>query len=383
MSDIYTGCLYKRYGKDKKSFTYYYKIKCGSKVILNKSCKTSVKREANKMLDNAIYELEHGRTSLLSKDMTLNKYLEAWLENDVKLNSKYNTYETYSKLINRHIKNTVGNYKIRQLNTLIMQQVFNDMYKAGYSKSTLELTKNLLSGAFKSAIQTYNLINSNPVSYVKIPKYEIEKELEVKDKIITIKQFNKLIELNPVGTDLYMPFQIAFNTGMRRGEVLALKWENIDFDNKIIHIKKNMIRKGDKIELSTPKTKSSIRDITIGNTLLKILKAHKIRQKENKLKYGKLYIDSDFICTTEIGNPISVNMLDGKMHTLNKKIDFPFTFHYLRHTHTTLLIEAGANIKDVQKRLGHSKLSTTMDTYSHVTDKMKNETVEIFEKLIK
>lgn len=163
-----------------------------------------------------------------------------------------------------------------------------------------------------------------------------------------------------------------------------MQWKNIDLDNKIIHIKYTLIKKpNNKCELVTPKTKSSIRDITIGDTLLKILKAHKIRQKENKSKCGKLYNNSDWVCTNDLGRHFTTYIFEYTIPGLIKKIDFPFTFHYLRHTHATMLIEAGANIKDVQVRLGHSNLSTTMDTYSHVTQKMKNETVDIFERIIK
>lgn len=381
MSDLYTGFLYKR--ENSKGFTWYYKIKVGNKIVINRSAKTSVKKEAKKILDNTIYELEHGMTSALSKDMTLNDYLDCWLENNVKLNCKYNTYITYKNLINEHVKNTIGDYTIKQLNTYLMQQFINNIYKNNYSKSTLQLTKNMLSGAFKCAIQTYNLIDVNPIKYTELPKYETH-EKPVKDKIITKEQFNKLIELNPVGSDLYILLQIAFHTGMRFGEVLGLQWKNIDLDNKVIHVKYTLIKKphGD-TELTTPKTKGSIRDISIGDTLLKILKSHKIRQKENKLKHGKFYIDSDWICTNDFGKLLNIDTIKAALIRLKKKVDFDFTFHYLRHTHATLLIEGGANIKDVQYRLGHDNLATTMNIYSHVTENMKKQTVDIFEKIIK
>lgn len=380
MLNSYTGSLYKR--PNKKGFTYYYKIQLGGETIKKKSCKTSIKKEAKKMLDTILYELNNGMSAALSKDMPLNDYLNCWLEDNVKLNCKYNTYETYKKLIQEHIKNTIGLYKIKQIDTYLIQQFINDMHKNGYSKSTIELTKNMLSGAFKCAIQTYNLININPIQYTKIPKYEASQK-KIKDKIITVEQFNQLIELYPAGSDLYIPLQVAFYTGMRRGEVLGLQWKDIDLDKKIIYVKNTLIKKkGNSLQNST-KTESSTRDITIGDSLLKILKAHKTRQKENKLKHGKLYIDSDWLCTNELGYHLSINSFENKMVTLKKKINFDFTFHCLRHTHATLLIEAGANIKDVQKRLGHDNLATTMNIYSHVTENMKNQTVDIFERIVK
>ena len=380
MSDLYTGFLYKR--ENAKGFTWYYKIKVGNKVVKNKSTKTSVKKEAKKILDRTLYELEHGTSAALSKDMVFNDYLDRWLENNVRLNCKYTTYENYKKVMHEHVENTIGIYKIKQIDTYLIQELLNNMYKNGYSRPTVDLTRNVLSGAFKCAIQTYNLISINPVKYTKIPKYENSKN-KMKDKVITIEQFNKLIELSPMGTDLYLPLQISFHTGMRRGEVLALQWEDIDLDNNIIHVRHSLIKKEGIFELSSPKTESSIRDISIGNTLVKILKAHKLKQKENKLKYGKFYIDGDWVCTHEYGELLNLEQLSNKVFALSRKVDFKFTFHFLRHTHATMLIEAGANIKEVSRRLGHDNLATTMDIYSHVTEKMKNETVDIFEKIIK
>ena len=379
MSDIYTGFLYKR--ENSKGFTWYYKIKAAGKVIHNVSCKTSVKKEAKKILDTKLYELNNGITTALTKDMPLNDYLNCWLEDNVKINCKFNTYDTYKNLIHEHIENTIGFYTIKQLDTYLMQQFINNMYIKGYSQSTMELIKNMLSGAFKCAIQTYNLINFNPIQYTKIPKAKGKKA--IKDKIITIEQFNQLLELSKYSPELHLCLQIGFHTGMRKGEVLALQWQNIDLENKIIHVKNTLIKKpNDTLQKST-KTESSTRDISIGDTLVKILKTHKTKQKENKLKHGKFYNDSDWVCTNELGKQFTSGKFEYGMTKLKKQINFDFTFHSLRHTHATLLIEAGANIKDVQKRLGHDNLATTMDIYSHVTQNMKNQTVDIFEKIIK
>ena len=379
--DLYTGFLYKR--ENTKGFTWYYKIKVGNKVIKNKSTKTSVKKEAKKILDNTLYELNNGVTTALSKDMMFNDYLNRWLDDNVKLNNKHNTYGTYKSLIDEHVRNNIGNYTVKQIDTYLLQQLINDMFKKGYSRSTVDLTRNMLSAAFKCAIQTYGLISINPVKYTKIPKYKTSEKV-VTDKIITLEQFDKILLASKNYPEFYLASQISFHTGMRKGEVLALQWRNIDLDNKVIHVKYTLIKKENGIfDLGTPKTESSVRDISIGNTLVKILKAHRIEQKENKLKYGKLYNDSDWVCTSEYGKLYTNENLNNRAYAIAKKIGFPFTFHYLRHTHATLLIEAGANIKDVQRRLGHDNLATTMDIYSHVTQKMQNETVDIFERIVK
>lgn len=148
-------------------------------------------------------------------------------------------------------------------------------------------------------------------------------------------------------------------------------------------VEKILIGKGKGVfEFGTPKTKSSRRIITIGSTLAAILKRQKTYQNENKLKYGQYYKKSDFVCTKENGENITTDTLKYLSRVVNYELGIDFNFHSLRHTHATMLLEAGANIKDIQKRLGHSRLATTMDTYSHVTEKMKLNTVDIFESLV-
>lgn len=143
-----------------------------------------------------------------------------------------------------------------------------------------------------------------------------------------------------------------------------------------------IIKKEREWVFGTPKTKSSNRTILIGNTLVNILKRHKKHQIENKLKYGKHYTDSSFVCTKENGQPIYTDSLKYLSRVVNYELKILFNFHSLRHTHATMLLESGANIKDIQQRLGHSKLATTMDTYSHVTNKLKQDSVDKFEALI-
>lgn len=202
-------------------------------------------------------------------------------------------------------------------------------------------------------------------------------------KIISLKDFNKILERFPQGSSFYIPLQIAFNTGMRGGEVTALQWDDIDLENKIIHVRHTLISKGKEgFELGTPKTESSYRKINIGDTLTKVLREHKKLQKEMKLKFGEWYINSNFVCTKEMGEHVTTNSLKYLSRVVNYELGIDFNFHSLRHTHATMLLENGANIKDIQHRLGHAKISTTMDTYSHVTNNMRNQTVNIFESIV-
>ncbi|TFJ94611.1 site-specific integrase [Lentibacillus salicampi] len=138
-----------------------------------------------------------------------------------------------------------------------------------------------------------------------------------------------------------------------------------------------MIDHNGRWDIGTPKTASSYRDIKIGDTLISILKRHKTWQKQNKLKYGEFYFDSDFLCTKENGYFPSPTHVKYYLNKMNKQIGTDLHFHGLRHTHATLLLEQGAPIKDIQKRLGYKKTSLTLDTYSHLTEKISDKTVDI------
>lgn len=268
-----------------------------------------------------------------------------------------------------------------------MQKFLNYKKRNGLSKSSITNFYGVLSGALKYAVYPCNYIKENPMYYVSIPKYdEVQKESN-NLKIITTEEFSRIIERFPMDSSFYIPLQIGFNTGMIGGEIVALTWDNVDLENGIIHVKHTLIETGTKgmkeFKLGTPKTKSSYRSIHIGNALIDILRSHKEWQLKNKKQYDYWYHDSNFVCTKENGDPITTNTYKYLSRVVNNELGINFSMHSLRHIHATLLLENGANMKDMQKRLGHSKLATIIDTYSNVTAKMKNNTVNIFENITK
>ncbi|KLU76908.1 hypothetical protein ADU80_06495 [Clostridium botulinum] len=232
------------------------------------------------------------------------------------------------------------------------------------------------------AVYPYQLIKENPMQYVTMPKYNDLKNTPDNLKIITLDEFRRIIKRFPEKSNFYIPLQIAFNTGMRAAEVCGLTWDCVNLKNKTIKVQKIIIKEKREWVFGSPKTKSSYRTILIGNTLVNILKHHKKCQIENKLKYGEYYTNNNFVCTKENGKLVTTDSFKYLSRVINYELQINFCFHSLRHTHATMMLEAGANIKDIQHRLGHSKLSTTMDTYSHVTNKLTQASVDLFESII-
>ncbi|WP_343109833.1 tyrosine-type recombinase/integrase [Clostridioides difficile] len=339
------------------------------------------KKEAEKALRDALSEFENEGQLFSDNEMSFSDFLDFWYKEYVLLNCKYGTQKNYEKIIKNHLKPDLGKYKLKNLNPAILQKFLNDKSRFGLSKNSINNFYGVLSGALKSAVYPFKFIKENPMQYVHMPKMQENKKNDL--KIISLKDFNKILERFPQGSSFYIPLQIAFNTGMRGGEVTALQWDDIDLENKIIHVRHTLISRGKEgFELGTPKTESSYRKINIGDTLTKVLKEHKKLQKEMKLKFGEWYINSRFVCTKEMGEHVTTNSLKYLSRVVNYELGIDFNFHSLRHTHATLLLENGANIKDIQHRLGHAKISTTMDTYSHVTNNMRNQTVNIFESIV-
>lgn len=364
---------------------YYYfntsKVDGKYKKICRVGGKTKV--EAEKALRKAITEYENTGNTNNDTNMSVSDYFEYWYQNYVMINCKFNTQHAYRVIIDKHIKPVLGDYKLKSISPETLQDFLNKKYLNGFSKASISNFYGVLSGALKAAVYPYKYIKENPMQYIKLPKIDKPNDAEEDLKIISMDDFNKIVERFPFGSSFYIPLQIAFHTGLRAAEVCGLTWDCIDMDNKTLKVDKILIGKGKGVfEFGTPKTLSSNRTISIGDTLISILKKNKLYQGENKLRYGEYYKNSNFVCTKENGENITTDSLKYLSRVVNYELNINYHFHSLRHTHATMLLEAGANFKDIQKRLGHAKLATTMDTYSHVTQKMKDETVDIFESLV-
>ncbi|WP_315168748.1 tyrosine-type recombinase/integrase [Metaclostridioides mangenotii] len=344
----------------------------------------TTKKEAEKALRDAINEYESRGKYIEESEMSYSDFLDLWYENYVLVNCKTNTKTSYLGIIDKHLKPAIGRYKLKNIAPSLIQSFINSLYKSGYSKNYLSSIAMITRASLEYAVYPLELIKENPYKYIKLPKYENEKK-EI--KIITKEQFDKLIDRFPPGTLYYIPLQIGYYTGMRGGEVTALTWDDINLKEKTIEVNKTLIINGEyKYEIGTPKTKTSYRTITIGDTLVNILKKHKKYQMEMKLKYGEHYRDKEFIipnmvCTNENGTYTKLRSFDYLTRATKKDLGFDFTFHMLRHTHATMLIQNGANPKEVQTRLGHANISVTLDTYAHSTEDSSRKVADIFENI--
>lgn len=385
------------------------------------------KKEAEQALTKAMNEYNNAGQVFEPTEITVNDYLDFWFDNSCKMNLKYNTQVGYLRIIEGHLKPKFGQYKLKAINSASLQEYANSLKLNGYSKSHIVGILTIFQSALDYAVEPMHYINYNPMKSVKFPKVEKQPRQRV---ILTLDEWQSIIDKFPEGSRYYIPLMIGFHTGLRISEAFALTWDDIDLDNRTLTVNKQIVKrnfgadvrkviekKGKKEQRSswyftTPKTASSMRTIKFDEDLFKALKHEKAIQAKNEMKYGEFFtvqvtkkevdekgndmvrivpvqkcVESQLsrtrlICIAENGQYTSTDSFKYCSRVIHNELKLAFDYHSLRHTHATMLIEAGANVKNVQARLGHSNITTTLQTYVHDTDKMADESVEILEKIL-
>ncbi|MEI2426791.1 site-specific integrase, partial [Priestia megaterium] len=197
-----------------------------------------------------------------------------------------------------------------------------------------------------------------------------------------VKQF-LIITKNELSLRDHTLFHLLIYTGARKGELLALKWEDINFENGFIRLTKTLFHNEGEFIFQTSKTKESKRTISLDTKTLSLLKKWRVEQIQANLANMDTFSDNEIVFTRDEGSPMRLAYLNDKLSAVIKKHKLHrITIHGLRHTHASLLFEAGASIKEVQERLGHSDIQMTMNIYTHVTDDLKEQTTKKFQRYI-
>ncbi len=226
----------------------------------------------------------------------------------------------------------------------------------------------------------------NPAKPVKLPKNSKKTETEdlaEESKVFTMEEIEMIFDAFPPTHNFYAPIRLAWHTGMRLGECLALQWKDIDMDRQVIHVRHTLIDRNGEMELGTPKSKKSNRVIAYGKKLQEILeKVKEIQEKRKKmlLQADEFYEDNDFVCTKPDGRIVTSDNMRyfGKWCKQHLKHG---SFHVIRHTHATFLLSKGWHLEEVSKRLGHSGVAITSMIYSHITWDRVNKQIESLDSL--
>lgn len=361
--------------------------------------KTSVKQLVKDM-NNMKYELEHGLYAS-AKKVKVDDWYNAWM-NEYKAHTvKKSTFDLYDTYYNIYIKNILGKKIIQDLKPIHIQKLYNDMAKRGLKENTIIKVNTIICSMLQQAVKN-EMIFKNPCVSVDIPKTE-----KTEKQILSAEQqdeFLQFIRSSNRWKKYHTLFTVALGTGMRIGELLALNWSDIDYNEKTIEINKtlqylyNKEKKKYEYVMQTPKTKTSKRIIPLLDSLAFLLKKHRKEQQELRMSLGDKWQPlnkegfGNLVFTTEFGRPFDRNSINRAISSIvtemNKKREkgneFPnFSPHCLRHTFATRCFENGIPPKVVQEYLGHTTIQMTMDLYTHVMKETKQDEIKKLDNVFK
>lgn len=341
--------------------------------------------EIKKKLRKVLSSIDNG-TYIEPTKTTVSSWLDTWFDTYKKPSVKAKTLECYDNIIRNHIKPGIGSVLLKDLRPEQVQKLYNDIAKK-LSSRMAELTHVTLHAALQQALKN-DLISRNVSEAATLPK-KVKKE----PRVLTTEEQQKFTEAFK-GNRLEAAFTLDLFTGLRRGELLGLRWKDIDFKNKLIKVNQTLcrvknfddtvIKTKTKLVFDTPKTEKGKRVIPLLDEVIEALKSHRTRQKTEKFKVGEIYQDNDLVFCTTIGTPLDPRKFNDLFHEVVEKAGIGrANIHALRHTFATRGLENGIELKVMQEFLGHSSISLTGDVYSHVLQDKKREAINKLKSVFK
>ena len=348
-------------------------------------------------------EYDKTGTAFKPSEKSYSDYLDEWIESYGKLELSPSTMLSYKKKIKLHIKPDLGKNKINALSHEQLQKFLQKKFDEGFSRNTLSIMKSILNNSLSYAVFPLKYLNANPASNLKMPSKNAIPKNPTRTKIRYVIPKDKLdliLDRFPEGTTAHIPICLGYYCGLRHGEAFAIDIDNdIDFEKGILHLRHQLQSIDGFWTLINPKY-NSIRDIDLNEKMLDLLKREKEIQIANKEKYREYYkqlkindkgqlnyengTNIQLVTMRENGEVLSPRIIQhvGRVVHYEKGLEYKeFDFHSLRHTHTTMLLANGADIKYVQKRLGHKNIKVTLDIYYQLTDDIREKNKKFIEML--
>lgn len=369
----------------------------------------ATKKEALEAGARALSQYNQAGTFIVPSEISFSDYLDYWLDKYCKNNLKPATITNYQKKIRLHIKPIFGQYKLKALSPTVLQNFISDKFNEGYSRNTLSVIKGILSNSLSYAVEPLKYIESSPMLYVKLPSKRAIANVPTRSAphiFIPKNKMQEIFERFSEGTSTHLPLMLGYKCGLRLGEAYGLFWEDIDLERQLLSVNRQVQWHEKENQTSTgywyftnPKY-DSFRKISIDNELTDLLKRIKDRSERAKAFYDDMFIQNyesdhtrmlntegngdiiNLVLVRDSGEFIQPRTMQHTSNIIHTKLDYPeFDFHSLRHTHCSMLLEAGASPKYVQERLGHKNIQVTMQIYQHLTDNMIQQGDEVLNKL--
>ena len=309
--------------------------------------------------------------------LTVGEYMDRWLT-DVRDTVRQSTHERYEHAINPHITPALGRIKLKDLTSAQVRWFYRERLDSGLAPATVHKMHVVLHKALKAAVSD-GLIPRNAAADLKLPRI-IREEIDPLNQ----KEARRLLEAAG-GDRLEALYVLALNTGMRQGELLALKWEDVDLERSVLRVRRTLSRRDNAYGLGEPKTKKSRRTIRLTAGAVEALRAHLSRQLGEMERLGSLYQPGGLVFATTTGTIINPsNLRNRSFKPLLQCAGLrQIRFHDLRHTCATLLLSKDVNPKVVSEMLGHTSVSITLDIYSHLLPDMQEKAAKALEEALR
>ncbi|GHO86440.1 tyrosine-type recombinase/integrase [Dictyobacter formicarum] len=334
------------------------------------------RKEAKEKLKQLIHENEQG-SLVTERNQKIGDYLDYWLKmRRDSLAIKVTTYVSYSSYLHRNVIPVLGNIPLQQLTGTHIQKLYTALRNDGIAPNTIHLIHTILSAALNDAVR-WHRIALNPCKHLTAPRAQ-----RTEIKYLTHEQAMQLVEAAK-GYRIEQIILLAVSLGLRKGEILGLRWDDIDFDQGILTVRRTVSyippHDGElHMYLETdPKTATSKRTIILPTFIQEALKAHRAQQLQERLKAGKEWEQHNLVFCSMLGKHVKPSSLRTQFKGALQKANLPdIRFHDLRHSAATILLSMGVNVKVIQELLGHANISITLNIYSHVTPTMQRDAMK-------
>ena len=335
------------------------------------------KKKAQAKLREVLSAVDNGTHVDKSKE-TIKQFAERWMETYTATNCTIRTQIGYQGNIDRYIVPAIGKVSVQNLSGSQVQSIYAGMLERGLSHTTILGVHRILKQMLACAVK-WGVIAKNAADGATPPKIE-KKQMPMWDAP-TIREF---IEESQ-GTRYARIYEFAVMTGLRRSEICGLKWDAVDLESGRLEVVATLQQiRGHGLVTGAPKTTKSRRNITLGPATIALLRVVQGSQQLAKIEAGPLWQEQGYVFTRADGSPVLPESLTENFKDLTRQLEMPpLTFHGLRHAFATLALQAGMNPKVVSEALGHSSVTITLDTYSHVLPNMQDELAIAVEDLLK